>query len=177
MLNMAPGTIGGGVGAIMPAEMAPGIIGVGAGNGNIAIGTVTTMTAIGMMCVTTMITTIVNLSGGNREGAQPMRIILATMLCLVAGSAFAADVTFTCELQGSGSKGPDGFEITAVNSTGQTKKCSATCNITLGDGSTKDYKYTDQSVSSSPNKQYFAGESALSGAPVSNPKITSSSCN
>jgi hypothetical protein len=108
-----------------------------------------------------------------------MKIVLAAILWLVAGTAFAADVTFTCELQGRGSNGVDGFEITAVNSSGQVKTCSATCNVTLGNGNGngKDFPYNNQSVSSSPNKQYFAGESSVSGAPLSNPKITSSSCN
>jgi hypothetical protein len=58
MLNMAPGTIGDGVGDIIPPEMAPGIIGVGAGNGNIALGIVTIM-KIGMIGITTTITTVV----------------------------------------------------------------------------------------------------------------------
>lgn len=105
-----------------------------------------------------------------------MKIVLAAVMCLVASAAFADDVTFTCELQGSGSKGADGFQINAVNSSGKVKTCSATCNVTLGSGSTKNYSYTDQSVSSSANKQYFAGESSISDAPLSNPKITSSSC-
>jgi hypothetical protein len=58
MPNMGPGTIGDGVGDIIPPEMAPGIIGVGAGNGNIAIGIVTIM-EIGMIGITITIMTVV----------------------------------------------------------------------------------------------------------------------
>ena len=56
---MARGTIGDGVGAIIPPEMGPGIIGVGAGNGNIAIGIATTMTETGMVGITTMTATMI----------------------------------------------------------------------------------------------------------------------
>jgi hypothetical protein len=47
----------------MPPKMDPGIIGDGAGNGNIAIGIATTMTEIGAVRITTMIATmtVVNL--------------------------------------------------------------------------------------------------------------------
>ncbi len=106
-----------------------------------------------------------------------MKIVLAVILCCVAGTAFAADVTFTCELQGNNGKGPDGFQISAVNSSGKVKKCSVTCTVTLGSGTTKAFPYRDQSISTSSFKQYVAGESAVSGAPLSNPKITDSSCN
>lgn len=58
MPSMVPGTIGDGVGDIIPPEMAPGIIGVGAGNGNIAIGIVTIM-EIGTIGITTATTTII----------------------------------------------------------------------------------------------------------------------
>lgn len=106
-----------------------------------------------------------------------MKIVLATALCLIAGTAFADDVTFKCELQGSGSNGPDGFQINAENSSNKVKTCSVTCTITLGSGSTKDFPYSNQSISSRTGTQYVAGESAVSGAPISNPKISSSSCN
>lgn len=43
MPKMAPGIIGVGAGDIIPPKMDPGIIGVGAGTGNIVIGIVTTM--------------------------------------------------------------------------------------------------------------------------------------
>jgi len=67
MPNVAPGTIGGGVGDIIPAEMAPGIIGVGVGNGNIAIGIVTaTETEIGVVVgIATMITIVTVVSPFN----------------------------------------------------------------------------------------------------------------
>jgi hypothetical protein len=56
MPKTAPGTIGVGVGGIIPLEMDPGTIGVGAGNGNIVIGIVITMMII-MMIEITMIGT------------------------------------------------------------------------------------------------------------------------
>src|SRR5215469_1330347 len=76
---------------------------------------------------------------------MPMKAVLVAVLCCVAATAFADDVTFACELQGhSSSNGVDGFEITAVNTSHQVKKCDVTCNVTLGDGSTKDFPYYDQ---------------------------------
>ena len=105
-----------------------------------------------------------------------MKAVLVAVLCCVAGTAFADDVTFKCELQGHSSVGVDGFEITAVNTSHQVKKCDVTCNVTLGDSSTKDFPYYDQSVNSGSSTQYVAGESAVNGAPLSNPKITHSSC-
>jgi hypothetical protein len=106
-----------------------------------------------------------------------MKVALAAILCIAAGTAFADDVTFTCELQGHSSVGADGFQINAVNTSGRVRTCSVTCNVTLGSGSTKDFPYRDQSINSSSSTQYVAGESAVSGAPLSNPKITSGSCN
>jgi hypothetical protein len=43
----------------MSAEMGPGIIGVGAGTGNVATGIVTTVTEIGVAGITTMIATTI----------------------------------------------------------------------------------------------------------------------
>ena len=108
---------------------------------------------------------------------MPMKAVLVAVLCCVAGTAFADDVTFTCELQGhSSSFGLDGFQIQAVNISGRVKKCDVTCNVTLRDGSTKDFPFYDQSVNSDASTQFVAGESAVSGAPLSKPNITHSSC-
>ena len=105
-----------------------------------------------------------------------MRFLLIVMLCLAAGTAFAEDVTFKYEPQGNSGSGANGFQINAVNTSGKSKTCSVTCKVTFSSGSTKDFPYTGQSISSRTGTQYVAGESAVTGSPISKAEISTSSC-
>ena len=87
-------------------------------------------------------------------------------------------VTFTCLLQGGGQNGRDGYNITYTSSV-KRANCSVTCAISKSDNSTYSQSFSHpvrKGVTADTN-QWFDGEAAVAGAPLSNPKITSASCN
>lgn len=98
---------------------------------------------------------------------------VVALLFLIATPVVAEDVTFTCAIMGSDN---DGFSIFATNSGSNHKKCSADCTVTTSDGSTKSWSYTGRTVRAVSHKQWFGGESGVAGAPLRDPKISSSSC-
>jgi len=100
--------------------------------------------------------------------------IAVLSILLVATSLVAADVEFTCVITGSGDSG---FDILAVNPGPDAKKCTATCTVTRKDGSTKSWTYTATVTGKTPNQRvWFGGEAGVAGAPLSNPKISNTSC-
>jgi hypothetical protein len=105
-----------------------------------------------------------------------MKIVYAVALALLMVTPALADqVTFTCTIRGSDK---DGFDITAKNAGPDNKNCSATCEVTQKDGSTKEYTYSSRAVTFvSPDlRRWFAGESGLPGKPLSAARITQQSC-
>lgn len=100
--------------------------------------------------------------------------IAVLSILLAASSLVAADVEFTCVITGSGDSG---FDILAVNPGPDAKKCTATCTLTKKDGSTKSWTYTAKVSGKTPNQRvWFGGEAGVAGAPLSNPKISNTSC-
>jgi hypothetical protein len=87
------------------------------------------------------------------------------------------DVTFTCEVTGSSK---DGFKIVAKNDGQTDRNCSASCTLTLANGTTKKWSYPSSGTTAlhvSPAKIYFGGEASQPGAPFTNPTMTDASCN
>jgi len=94
-------------------------------------------------------------------------------ILLAASSLVAADVEFTCITW----SGDSGFDILAVNPGRDAKKCTATCTVTKKDGSMKSWAYTATVAGKTPNQRvWFNGEAGGAGAPLSNPKISNTSC-
>jgi hypothetical protein len=105
-----------------------------------------------------------------------MKIVYAVALALLmATPALADQVTFTCTISGSDR---DGFEIHAKNAGPNNKTCSAACEVTKKDGSTKEYTYSSRSVTyvSPDTKRWFAAETNVPGKPLSEARITQHSC-
>jgi hypothetical protein len=104
-----------------------------------------------------------------RKLAYATAFLLATAL-----PACGQQVTFTCAITGSGA---DGFDIVAVNSGPDRKQCRATCTVTKNDGSTQSWSYSGVVRAGAPNqRQWFAGEAGLKGAPLKDPTISTSTC-
>jgi hypothetical protein len=106
-----------------------------------------------------------------------MKIVYAVALALLmATPALADQVTFTCTLTGSDR---DGFDIHTINTGPDEKRCSAACEVTKKDGSTKEFTYSSRPVKVSVNKDtrtWFDGETNVSGKPLSAARITQHSC-
>lgn len=107
-----------------------------------------------------------------------MKIACATVslffIVFIVTPASAEEVMFTCEITGSGD---DGFSIIAVNQGPEPKTCSATCTLTKSDGSRQSWSYSSRHVKAVSHRQWFGGETAVPGAPLSNPQISDTSCN
>jgi hypothetical protein len=100
-------------------------------------------------------------------------VCAAAAMILIAAPAFAQQVTFTCELTGGGSNGQDGFDIYSANPGPGSKTCTAACTVTLKSGEKKTWTYRSRTVNVA-RKAWFGGESAVSGAPLRDPKIDDS---
>lgn len=106
-----------------------------------------------------------------------MKIVYAVALALLmATPALADQVTFTCTITGSDK---DGFDIHAQNAGPDEKNCSAACEVTKKDGSTKEYTYASRPVKyvSPDTRRWFGGETNVPGKPLSEARITQHSCN
>jgi len=100
--------------------------------------------------------------------------IAVLSILLVATSLVAAHVEFTCVITRTGGSG---FDILAVNPGPDAKKCTATCRVTRKDGSTKSWTYTASVTGKTPDQRvWFGGEAGVAGAPLSNPKMSNTSC-
>jgi hypothetical protein len=102
----------------------------------------------------------------------------AALLTLLTTPAFSAasktdnGVLLECTLTGSGDSG---FSITGDNKKGSVdRSCSATCKLTKADKSTMEKSYTYKVGKGM--KAWIGGEASVSGAPLSNPNLTSGSC-
>lgn len=121
--------------------------------------------------------------GGQLNGISNMKVtkLLAALLLAAAPalaqeeeSVSAGDVEFTASLTGSGNSG---FDIYAKSSAAINKSCTATVTVTKSDGSTQSWTYKDRNVQGGTNaKQWFGGESSVSGSPLSDPMISDQSC-
>jgi hypothetical protein len=105
-------------------------------------------------------------------GKAAVALLLLATPALAGSSKSAGDVTFVCEVTGSGD---DGFTITAKNEGSADKSCDATCKLDKASGGSKSWSYSAK-VRASPQKFYFGGEAGVSGAPLSNPNVTDASC-
>jgi hypothetical protein len=106
-------------------------------------------------------------------GKAVLALLLLATPAMADSSKTVGDVTFTCEVTGSGN---DGFKITAKNDGSSDKSCEATCKLDRASGGSKSWTYKYK-VNASPQKFYFGGEASLPGAPLSNPDLTDASCN
>jgi hypothetical protein len=101
------------------------------------------------------------------------RVACATVASFLnVASVQAGEVVFTCSITGVS----DGFNILAVNPDPVPKTCNATCTVTKSDGQTEPFSYKSLNVSVGNQRFWFAGESGVKGAPLSNPKISETSC-
>jgi hypothetical protein len=99
--------------------------------------------------------------------------LLVLILALAVAKAMADnEVTITCEIEGNDK---DGFKIIAINHGDTDKHCTATCRVTKKDGSKQSWEYKGL-VAGKPGRQTIGGEGGVSGAPLTNPEITSESC-
>jgi hypothetical protein len=92
--------------------------------------------------------------------------------------ATANGVTFTCSLEGGGANGHDGYKIVYTSAV-KRAGCNVTCEVTKSDKSTysRSFSHPVKKGPTADTKQYFDGESEVAGAPLSNPKVPSASCN
>ena len=108
---------------------------------------------------------------------------LAVVTPALAGATkTVGQITFSCEVTGSGS---DGFSVYATNA-GPEKQCSASCTITMGDKKTKKFKFPvsggTQTVRA--GRQSFGsgpltgpGQPPVPAGALSNPDLSDASCN
>jgi hypothetical protein len=64
-------------------------------------------------------------------GKAAVALLLLTTPAMAGSSKSVGDVTFTCEVTGSGN---DGFKITAKNEGSSDKSCEATCKLDRASG-------------------------------------------
>jgi len=102
----------------------------------------------------------------------------AVLMMLFATPAFSQatktenGVLLLCEVTGSSK---DGFSITGDNKQGKAdQSCSATCTLTKKDNSKLQKSYTYKVGKGM--KAYIGGEASQSGAPLTNPTLSSTSC-
>ena len=112
---------------------------------------------------------------------------IALSLALVAPALASPNktvgqITFSCEITGSGS---DGFSVYATNA-GPEKQCSATCTIAMGDKKTKTFKFPASGGTQTvrAGRQSFGsgpltgpGQAPVPPGPLSNPDLSDASCN
>ena len=107
-------------------------------------------------------------------GAAALSVAITTLALAPPVTALAQAVTFACAITGSGASG---FDIYATNPGPDRKKCSATCTVTRSDGSTRSWSYSGTvNVGAPTQRQWFGGEAAVPGAPLSKPTMSKSSC-
>ena len=99
-------------------------------------------------------------------------LLLLTTPALADAKKTIGDVVLECTVTGSSK---DGFDVTADNKKGSADRdCSATCKLTKKDGSTIEKSYSKKAGKNL--KVWMGGEGSVSGAPLSNPNLTSASC-
>jgi hypothetical protein len=99
-------------------------------------------------------------------------LLLLTTPALADATKTTGGVSVECTVTGSSK---DGFDVTADNKKGSADRdCSATCKLTKKDGSTIEKSYSKKAGKNL--KVWMGGEGSVSGAPLSNPNLTSASC-
>ena len=99
-------------------------------------------------------------------------LFLFTTPALPSNTQTDSGVTFTCALTGSDDSG---FDIYAKNDGATDKSCTAKCKLSKSSGGAQEWEYS-ATVRASAQRFWFGGEAGVSGAPLSNPDLTSASC-
>jgi hypothetical protein len=80
---------------------------------------------------------------------------------------------FKCIITGSDK---DGFDIEVAYPEGEPKQCKATCEVTKFDNTKYSKEYEAKVHTTGSGWAWFGGEAGLKPAPLSDPRISTSSC-